>query len=303
MRRKVLLCMGVFCMVGLLMVGCGKKDDKVDNDTKSEGVKESVEESKEDNDADKEGVDLNDDEKKIFNGELVIYEAKDAGKLCELDLDRDGNRESIEVSKLETDDNNVKKFDIIVNDSKVTFEEENGEYLVVALAFDENNILLATYTNGVSDDPVSVFYKYDGKKLEEVGYISNDIREANKEIDGTTYVQIKGNKLKCWSHEGTLSNYVFRNYKWNGNKLEDIDNGEFEYVDQQEEIRNIKEITIYENKFEKESKSTKIKPGTIIYPLIAGEEGWNYIRTENGDDGWFPVYDNYDAFDRLNLAG
>ena len=268
--------MGVFCMVGLLMVGCGKKDDKVDNDTKSEGVKESVEESKEDNDADKEGVDLNDDEKKIFNGELVIYEAKDAGKLCELDLDRDGNRESIEVSKLETDDNNVKKFDIIVNDSKVTFEEENGEYLVVALAFDENNILLATYTNGVSDDPVSVFYKY---------------------------VQIKGNKLKCWSHEGTLSNYVFRNYKWNGNKLEDIDNGEFEYVDQQEEIRNIKEITIYENKFEKESKSTKIKPGTIIYPLIAGEEGWNYIRTENGDDGWFPVYDNYDAFDRLNLAG
>ena len=61
--------------------------------------------------------------------------------------------------------------------------------------------------------------------------------------------------------------------------------------------------TIYENKFETESKATKIKAGTIIYPLISTEEGWNYIRTKDGDDGWFPINDNYDAFGRLNLAG
>lgn len=302
MKKKfsVLIMIFILQLVALLSLGCMKNNSKSDS---NKNISKDEIENKEENDNNKADNDLSEDEKKIFDGELIVYEAKEAGKLCELDLNRDGKKDNIEVSELETDENNVKKFDIIVNDSKVTFEQENGEYLVVALAFDDKSILLSTFTYGVSDDPVSVFYKYDGKKLEEVGYIANDIRDANKEIEGTKPVVIKGNTLKCITHAGTLSNYVYMNYKWNGNKLESTDNEEYDYVNQQEEIRPIKDLTIYENKLEKDSKSTVIKAGTIIYPLRTTEEGWNYIRTEDGDDGWLPVFDCYDSFDRLNLAG
>lgn len=298
-KNKILVLVGALGIALLSTIGCNNTK-KVDNNT----IQENETEDKSNNeDEKKEENNLSEDEKRIFDGEVIVYEAKEAGTLCELDLDRDGTKEDIQVSKLETDENNVKKFDIIVNDSKVTFEQENGEYLVVALAFDDKSILLSTFTYGVSDDPVSVFYKYDGKKLEEVGYIANDIRDANKEIEGTKPVVIKGNTLKCITHAGTLSNYVYMNYKWNGDKLESTDNEEYDYVNQQEEIRPIKDLTIYENKLEKDSKSTVIKAGTIIYPLRAAEEGWNYIRTEDGDDGWLPVFECYDSFDRLNLAG
>lgn len=294
----VLLAVGIF--VGQYYYASHNSKDK-----KSEEYTEENYNKEKDNDEDNianEEIKLNEDEKKIFNGEIIIYEAKKEGELCKLDLNRDGEEDSIGVSKLETDENCVQKFDIIVNDSKITFEQENGEYLVAALAFDKDSILLASYTNGVSDDPVSFFYKYDGEKIEEVGYISNDIRMTNKEIDGNTYVEIKGNKLKCWSHEGTLSNYVYRNFEWNGKKLENVDNDEYDYVDQKEEIEVIKEITMYASKYEKDSAATKVKPG-IIYPIMAADEGWNYIRTEAGKEGWIHVDDCFDCFGRLNLAG
>lgn len=141
-KNKILVLVGALGIALLSTIGC-TNTKKVDNNT----IQENETEDKSNNeDEKKEENNLSEDEKRIFDGEVIVYEAKEAGTLCELDLDRDGTKEDIQVSKLETDENNVKKFDIIVNDSKVTFEQENGEYLVVALAFDDKSILLSTFT-------------------------------------------------------------------------------------------------------------------------------------------------------------
>ena len=217
-------------------------------------------------------------------------------------MDLDGNKETIELGKVIR---NAKKdeesLEIKVNDSVVKFEESNIEQVVSAVAFDDKHILLSTYANGMSDDPHTCFYMYADNKIEKVGDISNDIRELNKKVNGNEVLKYADGVLECWEQGGTLSNIVIVKYKWNGATLSVDTDGTFDYANQEEKIKVIKPIKLYSDA-KKDSDSKEVST-SVIYPIKKGEESWNYIKTEDGKEGWIDAVESYECFEQLNIAG
>lgn len=288
--RKKLVIATIITMIAtiVLTTGCtNSKEKKTDNPKVNKSEKEDEEKN----------ISF-EDEKKILAGQVIEYkfDSNDkSGKIAELDLDSDGKKDTIELGKIISNkkkDNESLK--ITVNGSSVKFKESAIEQVVSAVAFDDKHILLATYAKGKSDAPHTSFYMYSNKKLKHVGDINNDIRELNNKKDNMVTVKYFDTVLESKEEEGTLSNYVFVKYRWDGKKLFLDPYHRFDYVNQNEAIKVIKPIKTYLDPA-RSSRMTEVTT-TIIYPIMKGEDSWNYIKTKEGTECWIDLTECTDCF-------
>ncbi|MBE5935970.1 MAG: hypothetical protein E7262_09300 [Lachnospiraceae bacterium] len=280
--------------------GSDKSTNKVvDNTTAQENTELAVDMDEEE----KEKL-IGEEEKRILAGEIVIYrleEGKKSGELCKLDLNLDGEKEVISISDFKVTDER-ENLDIKINDCEVTFENFSIEPELVALALDDEKIILAAHANGMSDDPVTYLYVYNGEKIINGGSFYNDITCAIDDM-ANEQVVIKNNIIKCASHEGTISNYVYRHYHWDGKELIKKDEPVLKYTNPKEELRLIKDIEVYKS-YDDESEPQTMKKG-IVHPINKGPNNWNYIKGEDGTEGWFTFEQDeyFEIFENMNLAG
>ena len=297
MKNKLIITIITLSLAATLLLGTGCSNDNK-NKTIEEKNNNVTTEQKEENK-------IGEEEKRILAGEVIEYKFDSnnkSGKVAELDLDLDGNKETIELGKISRDaETDVESLEIKVNDSAVKFEEFTIKQVVSAVAFDDKHILLATYANGMSDDYHTSFYMYSDKKLEKVGDIGNDIRELNKKVDGKEVLKYTDGILESIEQGGTLSTRVIVKYMWDGSKLSISTDETFDYANQDEKIKVIKPIKLYKEA-KKDSKSKEISP-SVIYPIKRGDESWNYIKTEEGKEGWIDASECYECFEQLNIAG
>lgn len=298
MRKKIINIITMLALVTILVLVTGCSSEIKVNNTNDNIASDE-----------KEGYEVGADEKKVLEGQVIEYkfdaEGK-SGKVGELDLDFDGNKDTIELGKIESNkETGDESLEIKVNDSSVKFEECSIEQVVSAVAFDDKHILLATYADGMSADPHTSFYMYSNNKLEQVGDIENDIRTLNKKVGDNDILTYADGELSSWERQGTLSNMVIVKYKWDGSKLTMNSDGTFDYADQEEKIKVIKPIKIYEEP-KKDSKSEEVDT-SVIYPLKqgeeSGEESWNYIKTKDGKEGWIDAFESDECFELLNVSG
>ena len=186
MRKKIINIITMLALVTILVLVTGCSSEKKEVNNTNDNIASDEKEGYEVGADEKEGYEVGADEKKVLEGQVIEYkfdaEGK-SGKVGELDLDFDGNKDTIELGKIESNkETGDESLEIKVNDSSVKFEECSIEQVVSAVAFDDKHILLATYANGMSDDPHTSFYMYSNNKLEQVGDIENDIRTLNKKI-------------------------------------------------------------------------------------------------------------------------
>ena len=102
--------------------------------------------------------------------------------------------------------------------------------------------------------------------------------------------------LESKEKEGTLSDYIFVKYRWDGKKLVIDPYHRHDYVNQNEAIKVIKPIKIYLDPA-RNSRMTEVTT-TIIYPLMKGEDSWNFIKTKEGVEGWIDLTECTDCFDK-----
>jgi hypothetical protein len=279
-----------------------KINNKELKDVTEEDIKEEIKKENEE----KERL-LGEEEKSILAGKVVVYaleEDKESGSLCKLDLNLDGEKEQISIGKLEIDtESDTEKFDIIIDDSKVMYEGIGVMHEVVAFALNNDQIIIATHASGMSDDYSTNLYTYDGKDIHNAGSFTSDIAAANN-MDSKSVI-IKENSIRCHSQEGTISNYVYRDYVWDGKKLVKVENDVLEYANPEEELRLIHKLKVYSDYKDIDNcEVTTIKEG-VVHPIKKGPDNWNYIRSEDGMEGWFTFdYEEYfDIFENMNMAG
>lgn len=291
MRKKLVFATLITMIVStFLITGCTKGKEK-----KTDNPKENKSEKK---DEDK-NISF-EEEKKILAGQVIEYkfDSNDkSGKIAELDLNLDGKKDTIELGKITSNkEKGNESLKIKVNGSSVRFKESAIEKVVSAVAFDDKHILLATYASGKSNAPHTSFYMYSNKKLKHVGDINNDIRELNKKKDNMVTVKYFDTVLESKEKEGTLSDYIFVKYRWDGKKLVIDPYHRHDYVNQNEAIKVIKPIKIYLDPA-RNSRMTEVTT-TIIYPLMKGEDSWNFIKTKEGVEGWIDLTECTDCFDK-----
>ena len=305
-------------LVCILMVGIGILigsninfdnngiSDKFNNKELKDITQEDIKEELKKENEEKQRL-LGEEEKAILAGKIVVYtldEGEESGALCKLDLNLDGEKEQISIGELEFDvANDTEKFDIMIDDSKVTYEDIGVIHEVVAFALNNEQIIIATHASGMSDDYVTNLYTYDGKKINNAGSFTYDICAAN-EMESESII-IKENSIRCHSQEGTISNYVYRDYEWNGKKLVRKEAEVLDYANQDEELilkKKLKVFSDYNNV--SDSETTVIEPG-VVHPIKKGPNNWNYIRSEDGKEGWFTIsLDEYfTIFENMNMAG
>lgn len=108
------------------------------------------------------------------------------------DLNEDSKVDLIEIKLLGREESTIR-----INDSEVSiYTDHPFDVYLVDFLKDDGFIELALYDDGPSADPVTTFYRYDGKNISELGALYTDIKmgDPNKVLidGGGSFIEIGG---------------------------------------------------------------------------------------------------------------
>lgn len=234
--------------------------------------------------------------KKMLAGEFVKL-----GKNIELDLNGDGQTESVELSLYESDGNGYNCYDLWVNNEEQSGEWENVKDLY-GVSLDGETITLIVYAAGPSDDPVSIFYIYNTAGLHKAGEIYDWPKNMTVDDDGAIQGGERCNAMdtarinKSWTLEGnTLSEDVPPYYDM------------YNFMAQTEYYAYLRTpLEVHEN-MDFNSSVSILQPQNVKFPYTDAVS-WVYVQGESGEGGWVNTCDwTYETrgyyFDGLLMAG
>ncbi len=259
-----------------------------------------------------------DAEARVLNGEilymLVSPENNTAGRL---DLDGDGEKDVIYLEATGRNyydngwhsygDDNYWLIDcgyrVRVNDQyyRVNYSNRTKPELM-AFSPDGQQILLAVYDDGPSNDPTTAFYKYDDTGVHPAGMLYDNLQDASITEDGF---------IKCTFRADMLqTEWAWGYYYWNGSEIVRREDEIYYFIDDskwREEVplMLLKEISVYEERSEN-SKAITMKPQKVRN-AASDQLEWIFLEAEDGSKGWFNIkqilpLERYELFDGLNMA-
>ncbi len=257
-------------------------------------------------------------EAKVLGGELLCMEVTPENSTAgRLDLDGDGKKEVLYLESLgDFFDNDGWEAGIFVRTkyrvrANEFYFEEYGDRLyseVMAYSPNGNDILLAVYDDGPSNDPETSFFRYDGTGLYPAGSIPADIRDVTFE-DGM---------IKCTFRVDMMqTEWAWGYYYWNGSEIVRREDDIYYMVDdsswrEQAEmpLLLLREITVFAERSE-ESEEITLKPQKVRNVATDNSE-WILLEGEDGTRGWIRIEgfgnfpsekaDCFELFENLNMA-
>lgn len=264
-----------------------------------------------------------DAEARILAGEIFcMVVSPDNTTAGQLDLDGDGEREVLclygisERSggtgwKFWSEDHGVMddKYRIRVNEQYYENYCDMMDPVLMAYSPDGEQILLALYDDGPSNDPKTTFFKYDAGILQLAGSIPDDLREVTIDENGV----IKG----TFRTDMIQTEWAYGYYIWNGKEMVMREDEVYYLVDdsdwreaEQIPLLLLEEITVYEDRSE-DSLAITMKPQQVSNVATDRKE-WVLLEAVDGTQGWLRVKqwkvpqlgDKYtwEIFEGLNMA-
>ncbi len=259
-----------------------------------------------------------DAEARVLGGELLCMEVTPENSTAgRLDLDGDGQKEVLYLEALgryfndDGWDAGIFDSDYRVRVNKSYYIEGYGDRVYPELlVFSPNgeDILLAVYDDGPSNDPETMFFRYDGTGLYPAGRIPADIRDATME-DGM---------IKCTFRADMMqTEWAWGYYYWNGSEIVRREDDIYYMVDdstwrEQDEmpLLLLREITVFAERSE-ESQAITMKPQKVRN-VATDNSQWILLEGEDGTKGWIRIErfgnfpseeaDCFELFENLNMA-
>lgn len=233
--------------------------------------------------------------KKMLNGEVV-----ELGYDCMLDLNQDGNKDWLHLTLIKLE--YPETYTLTVGSESFSDYGENVKEDLYGVSLNGKDILVMVYEYGPSDDPLTTFFRYDGKTLTNMGQIAS-WPENMKIEDG----EIK-TKTRC-DIMGTAA--IETNWKVNdAGFIEEIPQEvynyslDFTYPGKEDDyFAYLKEnISVYSD-MDEDSEETVMEPQNVCFPYT-DSENWVYVQGETGQGGWlcledWDYTDRSDTFDNL----
>ena len=267
-------------MVLILLCGCTAK--KVENKTP------------ENKDPQKKVEDIKIVETATENGH-TIYEANkiyNLGQSAKMDVDGDGKKDTITFESVENElRNGIENFQITINGNKFVGEGTRFLKELMALSLDGKELILITYEDGPSGDPLSIFYRYHEGRFEKIGNIFYDIRRC----------EVKDNEIfGLFSCDLIQTQLAYGSWKINTEgKLEQVIANEYNLYNEPNATTLIKNLPVHKEKNLSSEKSI-ITPQKITFTK-SDAKNWTYVEGADGTGGW--VYTNSNrVIEELGLA-
>lgn len=263
---------------------------------------------------DKKTAELSDREKDAYGSYLREYVLAHPGEMIKagsrysdrtevyIDMDGDGKAEDITIDGLDqlnygyTEDYYIKTGEFVTERFGSNFYNE-----IWVFSPDGEHIFLVLYEDGPSNDPETIFFRYEDGALLEAGNIGHDI--YNLEIqNGIIYATRRVDVMQ--------TDWIKVQYTVNTRgDIVEMPQRIYEFANRNE-VYLTKELRLYTEPAGTES--FVVTPQTGIFTQVTGEE-WNWVclETEGGQTGWFEVKNFHmvsedaavwDFFDELSMV-
>ena len=241
-----------------------------------------------------------DAEARILAGEIFcMVVSPDSTTAGQLDLDGDGEREVLclygisERSggtgwKFWSEDHSVldDKYRIQVNEQYYESYCDMMDPVLMAYSPDGEQILLALYDDGPSNDPKTTFFKYDAGILQLAGSIPDDLRLVTIDENGVIMGTFRADMIQ--------TEWAYGYYIWNGKEMVMREDEVYYLVDdrgwreaEQMPLLLLEEVTVYEERSE-ESRAMVMKPQQVTNVATDRQE-WVLLEAVDGTRGWLRV--------------
>lgn len=215
------------------------------------------------------------------------------GNSVQKDLDGDGTDEDIlfEISYAEEDDympvlslniSGTDCTDVLTNNDIPLPENPETNYYLVDLDSSDSFVEFALSDNGMSDDPVTYFFRYDKGSILSLGYV-------NASLSGKDCVTYGDGTLTAMTHTTLLeSAYAPADYMLSGDKIVPAEQ-EWYYPDRtffpEERLSHaiLKDFTVYTaNSTDANKKVLTAADGPVSFPALDNDH-WVQVKTSDGN--------------------
>lgn len=201
------------------------------------------------------------------------------GKSFKLDLDGDGNKETIKYTYESSGKSGKANFTLSINNETIEGYGYNVYQELYGVCLGSDDIYLIVAMNGANNDPECYFYNWDHNVIYCVGSISAALEDISVDGYGTIHASVKTDVLD--------KNYMYADWEIGKNGILSMKEAEtYEIVRKEYKLK--KTITVYHD-CDTSSKSRKIEPQNILVEYTNGD-GWICIKAVNEERwGWYEV--------------
>ncbi len=235
-----------------------------------------------------------DAEQQILAGEILCMEVSQENNTAgRLDLDGDGVKEVLYLDSIghsiredgwsDWGDMGI-RYRLRVDDQYYEGYCSHMDPVLMAYSPDGENILLALYDDGPSNDPETLFFRYYETGVHPAGRITSDLRTATVDDQGLIHSRLRVDVMQ--------TEYVECFYHWNGSEIVLREDEIYHFIvnekwREENPMVLLTEITVYEERSE-ESTALVMKPQEVINVATDRKE-WVLLEAEDGTRGWIRV--------------
>lgn len=170
------------------------------------------------------------------------------------------------------------------------FYPDNQWYFIVDIDAYDSYREIAIADLGPSDDLTTSFFRYDGEKLEYIGYVTGFPTDEGYSMNGKGEIHSKGRLA--------LLQYWTATFTWRLNEVgkllsvkEDLYYPDKFVVDEEKPILLKEKLMVYKDR-DLSSETMLMEPSEegVTFP-ITDNENWVLLRMADGSEGWFYVRD------------
>ena len=234
-------------------------------------------------------------EERILAGEIICMEVSMENNTAgRLDVDGDGEKEVLYLDAVGNAFNEEgwrigfldEKYRLRVDEQYYQDYCKLMEPMVMAYSPDGEQILLALFENGPSDDPETFFFRCDDNGVYPAGSIPKDLRNVTIDENRVIHGSFRGDMIQ--------TQYAEADYYWNGNEIVRREEEIYYYLDDSKwresidlPLQLLLEVTVYEERSES-SKAVVMKPQEI--QCVASDmKEWVLLEAKDGTRGWIRV--------------
>lgn len=223
------------------------------------------------------------------------------GKSYQYDLNGDGKEEKILFERVSSEEDEYMTYPQLTINGKVYDAEalgkigiymcadSMGEWYLVDLDSTDSYKELAIYDNGPSDDPITFFLRFDGKKLIHCGCVPDNPSNSSFKVNGDKTVNscLRLGILQTWYTET-----VFRLNA--SNQLEEVPRELYHpYVNAtwRGGETYLKVNCKFFETMDASSDTVEFSQGEEVYFTATDDKNWVQVRTQDGKVGWFYMED------------
>jgi len=240
------------------------------------------------------------------------------GERISMDLNGDGTADEVLFDAEETSDYsytpkltiNGADYSKVFEDNQIYFAYPYEKYVILDIDGADDSFEIAVQDYGMSDDPMTAFFKYDGNKVIYMGYISDRISDLYIVNDGNGKLHAR-ERMHVFETVNMKTTYEVENDEL-VRSMKDM--YPIAYTDASGTKGLLQDLYVFKD-MSTDSEVVKLDKGTKVTALATDNVEWVKIRHEDGNIYYIHVVNHYmidmngenvdsrDVFDNIIQAG